>query len=182
MKTTQSAPTRRRRLTSSAPPADPPTATATKLWSVLSRACWAVGEVSNADLAQHGLTTAEFGILEALHERGPLLLGELQKQVLVSSGGITFLMDRLAKRGVVERRACSADRRARYAALTREGETLMRELAPSHAATIRAAMAGLARAEQRQLTALLQQLEMEAARLAAGTPACVEANRQQAGE
>jgi MarR family 2-MHQ and catechol resistance regulon transcriptional repressor len=137
-----------------------------------------VGELSNADIERHGLTTAEFGILEALHEQGPLLLGDLQKRVLVSSGGITFLVDRLATRGVVERQACPADRRARYAALTRQGEKLMREIVPAHAAVIRDAVAGLGRTEQRQLTVLLQALEREAGRLAAMTPACVEANRE----
>lgn len=143
--------------------ADLPTATALKLWVVLARAYLAVSEVSSADIARHDLTPAEFGILEALHHKGPLLLGEVQKKVLVSSGGITFLVDRLAARGLVERKACPSDRRARYAALTRKGTRLMTEIFPAHAAVIREAMAGLGRAEQVALTNALKTLGKAAA-------------------
>jgi MarR family 2-MHQ and catechol resistance regulon transcriptional repressor len=152
--------------------ADLPTAAALKLWVVLARAAFAVGEVSKADIQRHDLTPAEFGILEALYQKGPMLLGEVQKRVLVSSGGITFLVDRLAKRGFVERRECPSDRRARYAALTRQGTQLMRGIFPAHAAAIRDAMAGLGLADQRTVTALLKTLGKEAERLALETPAC----------
>jgi MarR family 2-MHQ and catechol resistance regulon transcriptional repressor len=150
--------------------ADPPTATALKLWVVLARAAAAVGEVAKEDVERHGLTLAEFAILEALHHKGPLLLGEVQRRVLVSSGGITFLVDRLAKRGLVERLECPSDRRARYAALTKRGTKLMCGVFPEHAVAIRAAMAGLGRSEQRELTDLLKVLGKGAARVAAEPP------------
>ncbi|MFI5311298.1 MAG: MarR family winged helix-turn-helix transcriptional regulator [Gemmatimonadales bacterium] len=152
--------------------ADLPTATAMKLWVVLSRAYLAVAEISKSDIERHDLTPAEFAILEALFHKGPMLLGEVQKKILVSSGGITFLVDRLTERGFVERLACPSDRRARYAALTKRGQKLMREVFPPHAAAIRDALAGLTRAEQRDLTGQLKQLGKEAARRAAGTPGC----------
>jgi MarR family 2-MHQ and catechol resistance regulon transcriptional repressor len=155
--------------------ADLPTATALKLFVVLSRASWAVSEVAKADIERHDLTPAEFGILEALHHKGPLLLGDLQKRILVSSGGITFLVDRLAKRGLVERQACPNDRRARYAALTKQGSQLMRSIFPTHAAAIREAVGGLTQAEQRDAIKLLRSLGVEAQRLAEQTPACRKA-------
>ncbi len=153
-------------------PADLPTAAALKLWVVLARAYASIGEHSRMDIHRHNLTPAEFGVVELLYHKGPQLLGEVQKKVLVSSGGITFLVDRLAKRGLVERRACPSDRRARYAALTKEGEQLMRELFPRHAAAIRKAVSGLSMAEQRALTVLLKRLGNEAASLAAAAPEC----------
>jgi MarR family 2-MHQ and catechol resistance regulon transcriptional repressor len=155
--------------------ADLPTTTALKLFVVLQRAAWAAGEVAKADIERHDLTPAEFGILEALHHKGPLLLGDLQKRILVSSGGITFLVDRLVKRGLAERQACPNDRRARYAALTKQGTQLMRSIFPVHAAAIREAMGGLSAAEQREATRLLKALGVEAQRLAEGTPACRKA-------
>ncbi len=152
--------------------ADLPTATALKLWIVLARASFAVSEVAKADIQRHDLTPAEFGILEVLYHKGPMLLGEVQRRVLVSSGGITFLVDRLSKRGLVERQECPNDRRARYAALTKQGTQLMRDIFPAHAAAIRDAMAGLGLADQRAATALLKTLGKEAERMAAETPAC----------
>jgi MarR family 2-MHQ and catechol resistance regulon transcriptional repressor len=92
---------------------------------------------------------------------------------------MTFLVDRLAKRGLAERQACSSDRRARYAKLTRKGERMMGDIFPEHASVIQRAMAGLKQSEQRALTALLKSLGKEAARLAAETPACRAALAEQ---
>ena len=155
-----------------APVADLPTATALKLWVVLSRSHDALAAVLEADIELHDLTFAEFAVMEALYHKGPQLLCEIQKVILVSSGGMTFLVDRLAKRGLAERQACKSDRRARYAALTKKGEKLMGEIFPEHAAVIHRAMSGLKQSEQRELTALLKTLGKEAALLAAETPAC----------
>lgn len=159
--------------------ADLPTATALKLWVVMSRSHAALVEVMKADIERHDLTLAEFGVMEALYHKGPQLLGEIQKVILVSSGGMTFLVDRLAKRGLAERQACSSDRRARYAKLTKKGEKLMGEIFPEHAAVVHRAMAGLKQSEQRELTALLKALGKEAGRLAAETPACKAALAEQ---
>jgi MarR family 2-MHQ and catechol resistance regulon transcriptional repressor len=176
MKATRRATSNDREATGGVPvTADLPTATALKLWVVLARSHESLVQVLKADIERHDLTLAEFAVLEALYHKGPRLLGEIQKRVLVSSGGMTFLVDRLAKRGLAERRECSGDRRARYAALTAKGEKLMRSIFPEHAAAIHGAMKGLKQSEQRALTALLKTLGREAARQAAETPACKKA-------
>lgn len=146
----------------------PPTGTAAelralKLWIVLSRASAAVARHAEADVARHGLTLAEFGMLEALFHRGPMLLGEVQRRILVSSGGVTYLTDRLEARGLVERRECPEDRRARYAALTPAGEALVRRIFPEHAACVADAVAGLHAAEQEEAIRLLRSLGRSAA-------------------
>lgn len=142
-----------------------PESTALKLWVVLARAQAAVARHAEADVAGHGLTIAEFGILEALYHRGPLMLGDLQRKILVSSGGITYLVDRLEGRGLVERQACPSDRRARFAALTAEGKALVERIFPEHARVIARALGGLTASEQGRATALLRQLGTVAAAL-----------------
>src|SRR5690348_8298475 len=108
------------------------TALAIKLWVVLSRAHAAVSRHAEADVARHALTTAEFGVLAALHEHDRLLLGEVQRKILVSSGGITYLVDRLQAKGLVERQACPGDRRASYVVLTSKGAALIGRILPEH--------------------------------------------------
>ena len=129
---------------------------ALRLWTALSRAHAAVLAHAAEGVARHGLTLAELGVLEALHDQGPLLLGEVQRLVLVSSGGTTYLVDRLESRGLVERRECPGDRRARLAALTPAGETLVRDVLTEHAARIKAAVAGLGKKERREAIRLLR--------------------------
>lgn len=155
------------RAVSQAPaPVDERYAEELKLWVVLSRAHAAVARHSDADIARHGLSSAEFGILEALYHKGPLLLGEIQRRVLVSSGGTTFLVDRLTDKGLVAREACPKDRRARYAVLTPAGRALIRRIFPQHAAAIAHALCGLTRDERRAATKLLRTLGRAAAEAA----------------
>lgn len=149
------------RVPSTAVPAEYPDAL--KLWVVLSRAHAAISARAAADAARHELTLAEFGVLEALYHKGRMLLGEVQRSLLVSSGGVTYLVDRLAARGLVRREACERDRRARYAVLTDEGEALVARIFPAHVQTIVAACAGLRPEQQQQAAALLRTLGRVAA-------------------
>jgi MarR family 2-MHQ and catechol resistance regulon transcriptional repressor len=144
---------------------DDATAAALRLWVIMSRAHTAVAAHAAADVQRHGLTLAEFGIIEALYHRGPMLLGEVQKRILVSSGGITFLVDRLAAKGLVERRNCQSDRRARYAALTPKGTALVAEIFPHHAAVVKQAMEGISTEEQERAADLLRDMGRRAAGL-----------------
>ena len=136
---------------------------ALKLFVVLARANAAVTAHLHAQAAAHGLTLTEFGILEVLYHKGPLLLGEVQKRILVSSGGVTYLVDRLEAKGLVERQACPNDRRARYAALTSEGEALIARIFPQHADLIEELMSVLSVDEQREAAHLLKRLGHAAA-------------------
>jgi MarR family 2-MHQ and catechol resistance regulon transcriptional repressor len=138
---------------------------ALKLWIVLARAYRAVEDRAAADAARHGLTLAEFGVLEALHHKGPLLLGDLQRRILVSSGGITYLVNRLERRGLVRREHCPEDGRARYAKLTARGVALVERAFPEHARVIAEALGGLPRADRRDAVRLLRTLGHHAAGL-----------------
>jgi MarR family 2-MHQ and catechol resistance regulon transcriptional repressor len=129
-----------------------------RLWVALARAYNAVAARAEEDIARHDLTVGEFAVVEVLFHKGPMLLGEVQRRVLVSSGGITYLVDRLQRRGLVERRAHPDDRRARIAALTPEGAALVRRIFPEHAARIKEAMRGLGKQEKREAMRLLRTL------------------------
>jgi len=131
---------------------------ALKLWVVLSRAHQAVAEHVRADIERHGLTVGEFGVLEALYHKGPLHLGRVREKILVSSGGITYLMDRLEEKGLAERRPCPEDRRASFAALTDEGEEMIRRIFPEHAAVLGRALSGLPAERKADAVRLLKEL------------------------
>jgi MarR family 2-MHQ and catechol resistance regulon transcriptional repressor len=135
---------------------------ALKLWVVLARSYNAVAARLSEDVARHELTPTEFAILEVLYHKGPLLLGEVQRKILVTSGGITYLVDRLVEKGLVKREQCAEDRRARYAVLTQAGTALIRKVFPQHAMAIERAVSGLSTTEQREAVQLLKKLGLAA--------------------
>jgi len=136
---------------------------ALKLFVVLTRASNALHRRINEQIDLHDLTLTEFGILEALYHKGPLLLGDVQRKILLSSGGVTYTVDRLAEKGLVERRECASDRRARYAALTPKGEALISEIFPEHADRITDMVSVLSSKEQAELIELCRKLGLSAA-------------------
>ncbi len=131
---------------------------ALKLWVVLSRANTAVAAHSQDDIARHELSPTAFASLEALYHKGRMLVGELQRKILISSGGVTYVIDQLEAKGLVTRRPCEEDRRAIYAELTPAGRKLMDRIFPLHAAAIERAVAGLTRKEQDEAIRLLRKL------------------------
>ena len=75
--------------------------------------------------AQHNLEGWEFDVLSALRRAGrpyQLSPGQLVRQTLVTSGTMTNRVDRLTRRGLVERSADPTDRRGVIVRLTEEGQ------------------------------------------------------------
>ncbi len=67
---------------------------------------------------------------------GAMTMGELAEQIVLSSGGVTRLVDRLVGEGLVERRDCPTDRRVQYAAITEAGRNRLGEALEVHVADI----------------------------------------------
>ena len=97
------------------------------------------------------LTMSQFGVLETLYHLGPLCPGEISAKLLRSSGNITLVLDNLEKRGLVERKRETVDRRSIKVSLTAQGSALIGELFPRQAAAITAAFDALSPMEQEEL-------------------------------
>jgi len=134
-----------------------------KLWTVLAKAYESIGAHAFAHIEREGLTPGEFGVLDTLYHKGPMVLGELQHRVLVTSGGISYLTDRLEKRGLVVRRDYPGDRRTREVALTPAGEALMGRVFPKHTAVIERALANVDPEIKQAAVALLRTIGRSAA-------------------
>lgn len=67
---------------------------------------------------------------------------ELAEAVLLSRSGLTRLADRLEKDGLIERQACSQDRRSTHVALTAKGLAERERAWPVYRSVIKAEFAG----------------------------------------
>jgi DNA-binding MarR family transcriptional regulator len=89
-------------------------------------------------LAEHGLSQVEFEVLIRL-ARSPdqrLRMTDLAAQTALSTSGVTRVVDRLERDGLVLRHACETDRRISYAQLTKTGLGRLEEALPGHLALI----------------------------------------------
>ena len=128
------------------------------LWIALARCYRTFARAVAARIAEYGLTTPQFGILEALHHLGPLSLGDLADKLLVTGGNVTFVIDRLEEQGLVERVRSTEDRRVVKAQLTEEGRRVIAGVFPQHARAIAELARQLKPEEQEELRRLLKRL------------------------
>jgi MarR family 2-MHQ and catechol resistance regulon transcriptional repressor len=128
----------------------------------LSRAAESVTHRINAHLNEAGLTTSQFGVLEALYHLGPLPVGQLGDKILKSSGNMTMVVDNLERRGLVSRNRRPEDRRCIEVSLTADGHSLVSGIMPDHVAGVRATMSALSDDELAQLGVLCRKLGLAA--------------------
>jgi MarR family transcriptional regulator, 2-MHQ and catechol-resistance regulon repressor len=128
------------------------------LWVTLARCHATYAKAVSAKVQEYGLTTPQFGTLEALYHLGPLSLGDLADKLLVTGGNVTYVMDRLEDQGLVYRYRQPDDRRVVQARLTTEGRNLVSEVFPGHVAYVENLSRHLSVEEQESLQALLKTL------------------------
>jgi DNA-binding MarR family transcriptional regulator len=86
-------------------------------------------------------------------------MSQLADRLLLSRSGLTRLVDRLAKLGLVERRRCPEDARGLLAAITSEGRELFDRARPTHLAGVRRLfLERFSEDEQVQLGALFERV------------------------
>jgi DNA-binding MarR family transcriptional regulator len=92
------------------------------------------------DLAeQKRVPLTTYDVLIALFEspERKLRLGDLNKKVILSKSGLTRMLDRLEKEGLLQREKSAEDRRGAYAILTEAGESELRRAWPVYAKGIK---------------------------------------------
>lgn len=133
-----------------------------KLFVVLSKAYKIVIDRAVKDMKKNGLSESEFMVLELLYHKGKFPLQRIGERLLVTSGGITYTIDKLERRGFLKRVACSDDRRVTYAEITDQGAAFLKEIFPSHAQVIETMMQGLTDEEKQIAITLIKKIGISA--------------------
>lgn len=130
----------------------------------LFRAVHLSDAVLSEALVPCGLQPGWFDLLAALRRAGaPFELNptDLTRATMLSSGGTTKRLDRLAEAGLVERRPDPGDRRGTLVRLTKRGQGIIDRAVETHLQNEERLLRPLTRAELRTLDGLLRKLLIE---------------------
>ncbi|HWG95050.1 MAG TPA: MarR family winged helix-turn-helix transcriptional regulator [Mycobacteriales bacterium] len=130
----------------------------------------AVGQATSEQLAEHGLSEADWALLVPLSE-GPadgLRARDLGRVVGWDRSRVSHQLRRMEARGLVERLDCPTDARGTVVRLTAQGRRLVEAAAPGHVETVRRVFVDLVDADE---LALLTDVARRV-REAAGDPPC----------
>ncbi|MDO3411803.1 MarR family transcriptional regulator [Saccharibacillus sp. CPCC 101409] len=128
------------------------------LFVILSKAYKNVMDRAVKDMKRHGLSPSEFTILEVLYNKGRFPLQQIGEKILITSGSVTYNIDKLEKRELLRRVPSPDDRRVIYAEITEAGIKLFDDIFPRHAAAVSEIMSGLNAEETEAAAELLKKL------------------------
>ena len=108
-------------------------------WLLMVEVNTAIQAAIEEDLAPHGLTSGDYGVLARLSGSPDhrLRMCDLAEVLHVSPSGLTRRLDGLVRDGFVAREPSAEDRRVMLAVLTDDGYKKLQGVAPDHVATVR---------------------------------------------
>jgi DNA-binding MarR family transcriptional regulator len=109
-------------------------------WRALLQAHAGLVKMLDSELEQtHGLALSSYEVLVRLDSapQRRLRMCELAQSILLSRSGVTRLVDRLERDGLVAREECPHDARGAFAVLTDAGEERLRTARPTHIEGVR---------------------------------------------
>lgn len=135
-------------------------------WVVLLKARQAITNFLLPPILEKGLGNSDFRVLSVLLHQGPLPVNTLGPIVDLNPGSVSVAVDRLYKKGLVNRVESKSDRRVRTVSLTPKGRTLFVPLFKMHTALLKSVFDELSPSEQGHLEELLKRVGRRAEKLA----------------
>lgn len=130
-----------------------------KLVIALARSHNALFTLIEKNIRSFGLTMSEFGVLEALLHKGELPVQKLCEKILVTSGSMTYIINKLGEKGYVRRYRCKKDARVWYVRLTEEGQAFITGIFPAHERFIQEILSGVEQEDKKNLIRGLFQMK-----------------------
>src|SRR5690625_93698 len=103
-----------------------------KSFVVLMKAAKSVEQNIKKDIRNYGIATSEFAVLEALYHKGKQTVQQISNAVLINSGSITYVIDKLEAKKFIERNHCEEDRRVVHIAITDAVKEFMDDVFHQH--------------------------------------------------
>ena len=117
------------------------------------------------DIKSHGFTIENFMVLELLYNKGPQYIQVVSEKLMIPSGSITYVLNKLEKKELVKREISEENKRYCEVLLTKKGEDLFNEIFPKHVETIVQNLAVLDDSQKEQFRALLKTVGLAAKEL-----------------
>jgi MarR family 2-MHQ and catechol resistance regulon transcriptional repressor len=133
-----------------------------RLLRVYMKSVKSVFEVMKKDISSFGLDMGAFHILEFLYNKGPHAIQKIGEKFSIPSGSVTYVVDKLEKKGLIQREVSPEDRRLVLVKLTEDGQALFDDIFPKHTETIADVFSVLTDEDKHQLTEMLKKLGLHA--------------------
>lgn len=129
-----------------------------KLLIALSRGTQAVHKRSGRLFEKHGLTTAQFSVLETLYHKGDMTISEIMNTILSTPGNMTVVIRNLLKENLVERNDNPKDKRSALVGITDKGREIVEIIFPLHLLDLEDCFKRLSETDKENMVELLKNM------------------------
>jgi MarR family transcriptional regulator, 2-MHQ and catechol-resistance regulon repressor len=135
-------------------------------WLIMLKAWQSIARYALPTMMEEGLGESDFRVLEVLLHKGPMPVSAIGPKVYLNPGSVSVAVDRLYKKGFVNRVENSQDRRIRTVSLTEKGRRMFVPLFRRHTTLIKRAFQDVSSEELQQLERILKKIGKRAEGLA----------------
>jgi MarR family 2-MHQ and catechol resistance regulon transcriptional repressor len=135
-------------------------------WLIILKTWQSMLRYASPALLKKGLGESDFRVLEVLLHKGPMPVNTIGPKVYLNPGSVSVAVDRLYKKGLVNRAENTSDRRVRTVALTEKGRKMFLPLFRRHTALIKRAFEDVSPEELQRLELILKKIGKRAESLA----------------
>ena len=128
---------------------------------IFRRANNAIGRQEIETIKKHNLTVCQFGVLEALYNKGNLRIQDLIDKLLSTSGNMTVVIRNMIRDSYIFKVPDTKDRRAFLIGLTPLGRETIEKILPEHYENIGRIFSVLTAEEQEVLANILKKFKKE---------------------
>src|SRR5690625_2849311 len=133
-----------------------------KSFVVLMKAAKSVEQRIKKDIRNYGIATSEFTVLESLYHKGKQTVQQISNAVLINSGSITYVIDKLEAKKFVERKHGKKDRRVVHIEITEVGKEFMDDVFPKHQKVIEEIFEDINTEEKQLIIDILKRVGLKA--------------------
>ncbi|HFI0467874.1 TPA: MarR family winged helix-turn-helix transcriptional regulator [Streptococcus suis] len=126
---------------------------------VFRRAANTIAKSELETIKKYGLTVCQFGVMEALYNKGNLRIQDLIDKLLSTSGNMTVVIKNMIRDGYVYKTSDTSDRRASLIALTEKGRQTIETILPEHYDHVGQIFSVLSSEEQDLLATILKKFK-----------------------
>ena len=127
---------------------------------IFRRASNAISRQEVQTIKKHNLTVAQFGVMEALYNKGNLRIQDLIDKLLSTSGNMTVVIRNMIRDGYIFKVADEKDKRSYLIGLTPLGRETIEKILPEHYNNIGKIFSVLSLKEQEDLAQILKKFKL----------------------
>jgi len=125
---------------------------------LLMKTTKAIQERIKREMITNQLNITEFSVLEVLFLKGKQTIQQIGTSIIIASGSMTYVIDKLEDKGLLNRHACPDDRRVVHVKLTEDGNHLMQKIMPNHQDMVTHIFGSLTEDESETMVKLLKKI------------------------